>query len=177
MGPRKGHRRTIYPLWLLASLPILFDSTLADCECGYSITADDEKSVFTDLLESDFVHLDIMDPSNEYGKYGWAAQVFNMTTEAARGPYGEIYTLNNVVSNNIADVRVFDQAGEKGGDAGVRLVVGSEIVDDMVTNSEISTTDLNFFYGTFRAGIRLTDVTGTCSAFFWVSVLDKVDDV
>ncbi|RYP77008.1 hypothetical protein DL770_007123 [Monosporascus sp. CRB-9-2] len=154
-------------LWLLASLPAFFDLALGACECGYAISNKNEKVVFTDLLESDFVHLDIKDRSGEYGKYGWAAQVFNKSMHDARGPYGEAFTLQNVVSNNIADTRVFNEPGEKGGEAGAHLVVGSEIVDGMVTTSEIATTDLHFFYGTFRAAIKVTEVAGTCSAFFW----------
>ncbi|RYP56679.1 hypothetical protein DL771_011713 [Monosporascus sp. 5C6A] len=90
-----------------------------------------------------------------------------MSMHDARGPYGEAFTLQNVVSDNIADVEVFNELGEKGGDAGAHLVVGSEIVDGMVRTSEIATTDLHFFYGTFRAGIKVTEVAGTCSAFFW----------
>ncbi|RYP10753.1 hypothetical protein DL765_008021 [Monosporascus sp. GIB2] len=154
-------------LWFLASLPAFFDLALGACECGYAISNKNEKVVFTDLLESDFVHLDITDRSGEYGKYGWAAQVFNKSMHDARGPYGEAFTLQNVVSNKIADTKVFDEPGEKGGDAGAHLVVGSEIVDGMVKNSEIATTQLHFFYGSFRAGIKVTDVAGTCSAFFW----------
>ncbi|RYP30782.1 hypothetical protein DL767_006063 [Monosporascus sp. MG133] len=90
-----------------------------------------------------------------------------MSMHDARGPYGETFTLQNVVSNNIADINVFNEPGEKGGDAGAHLVVGSEIVNGMVTTSEIATTDLHFFYGTFRAAIKVTEVAGTCSAFFW----------
>lgn len=162
-------------LWLLAAALLIFsDTALADCECGYAITSDSsENLVFTDLLESDFVHLDVTDRSQGYGRYGWAAQAFNMSMQAARGPYGEFFTLDNVVANNIADIRVFDTAGEKGGDAGVRLVVKSESVDSMLSTSEIATTDLNYFHGTFRAGIKLTGVAGTCSAFFWVRILPR----
>lgn len=173
MGPRKGRHYAMGSLWLLASLLIFFDPTLADCECGYAITNDNQKVVFTDLLESDFVHLDITDRSQGYGRYGWAAQAFNMSKETARGTYGEFFTVDNVISNNIADINVFDQSGEKGGDAGVQLIVGSESVDNMLTTSEIATTDLHYFHGTFRAGMKLTDIAGTCSAFFWVSNLSR----
>ncbi|KAI1094700.1 glycoside hydrolase family 16 protein [Rostrohypoxylon terebratum] len=154
---------------LLASICILSTLVLADCECGYSITtdSDNKRYVFTDILESDFVHLDITDDSEKYGQYGWARQDFNMTSEVARGPYGESYTPQNVVSNTIADGEVFEGSGSKGGDAGLNLVVRSEIQDDMVTGADVSTTDTHYFHGTFRAGIKATDVPGTCSAFFW----------
>ncbi|KAI0603495.1 glycoside hydrolase family 16 protein [Biscogniauxia sp. FL1348] len=155
--------------WAVCSLPVLFSRVLADCECGYSITtgSDNTQHLFTDLLESDFIHLDVTDSTNEYGQYGWAPQVYNVSAAAARGTYGQAFVGANVVSNNIADDNVFTGEGSNGGDAGLRLTVQSEVVDNMVTSSEISTTGLNYFYGTFRAGIKVTDVEGTCSAFFW----------
>lgn len=166
--PRRPLHRVMKPLWVLAATSICFDSALADCECGYAIKTDDGRAVFSDLLESDFVHLNITDRSKEYGVYGWAAQAFDMTKEEARGPYGELFTVDNVVSSNIPDIKVFDQAGNHGGDAGLHLIVGSKIVNGMVASAEVSTTDLHFSYGTFRTGIKLTDIPGTCSAFFWV---------
>ncbi|KAI1384677.1 glycoside hydrolase family 16 protein [Hypoxylon trugodes] len=154
---------------VLASLFVLTNFVLADCECGYSITtaAGNQRYIFTDLLESDFVHLDITDGTQSYGEYGWAAQNFNMTSEVARGPYGESFSPQNAMSNNIDNDRVFTGSGTKGGDAGLNLVVKSEIEDDLVTGADVSTTDTHFYHGTFRAGIKVTDVPGTCSAFFW----------
>ncbi|KAI5928533.1 glycoside hydrolase family 16 protein [Camillea tinctor] len=162
-------RGTMASRWVVYSLPVLFSHVLADCECGYSITigSDNTQHLFTDLLESDFVHLDVTDNTAEYGKYGWAPQAFNMTASAARGEYGEAFVVPNVLSNNIADNKIFAGQGSKGGDAGLRLTVQSDVLDDMITSSEISTTDLHYFYGTFRAGMKVTDVAGTCSAFFW----------
>ncbi|KAI0881921.1 glycoside hydrolase family 16 protein [Annulohypoxylon maeteangense] len=156
-------------LRLLASLTILSNLVLADCECGYSIitASDNKRHLFTDILESDFVHLDITDGSQKYGEYGWARQDFNMSSDVARGPYGESYTPQNVISNNIANEQVFDGSGTKGGDAGLNLVVKSDIEDGMVTGADVSTTDTHYFHGTFRAGIKVTDIPGTCSAFFW----------
>ncbi|CAJ2506271.1 Uu.00g004010.m01.CDS01 [Anthostomella pinea] len=155
---------------ILSLLALLVGHALADCECGYFITTgpDNTRHVFTDLLESDFVHVDITDDATAtYGEYGWAAQDFNMSTEAAHGPYGEAFAAGNVVSNDIADKGVFKGAGAKGPDAGLRLLVQSETRDGMVVNAGVATTDLHYFYGTFRAGIKVTGVEGTCSAFFW----------
>ncbi|KAI1805773.1 glycoside hydrolase family 16 protein [Daldinia bambusicola] len=158
--------RILFPL-----LFAFFNLALADCECGYSITtpSDDRQYVFTDLLESDFVHLDIMGGARAraYGEYGWTPQEFNMSSEVARGPYGQAFGLQNVISNNIADEQVFNGTGPRGGDAGLKLVVGSEIENGMVPCADVSTTDEHYFHGTFRAGIKVTDVPGTCSAFFW----------
>ncbi|KAI1082219.1 glycoside hydrolase family 16 protein [Whalleya microplaca] len=155
--------------WSLVSVSTLLGRVVANCECGYSITTEPnaEQHVFTDLLESDFVHLDITDGTKGYGAYGWASQDFNMSKEAARGNYGESFTTQDVVSNKIADSAVFEGPGSKGGDAGLHLVVKSQVQDGMVTGAQIATTDLNYYYGTYRAGIKITDVPGTCSAFFW----------
>ena len=166
--PRRLLRRATKTLWVLAAVTICFDSTAADCECGYAIKSGDVREVFRDLLENDFVHLDIMDRTQEYGRYGWAAQAFDMTKEEARGPYGELFTVDNVVSSTIANKKIFDDEGDHGGDAGLHLTVGSKTMNDMVPSAQIATTDLHFSYGTFRAGMKVTDVPGTCSAFFWV---------
>ncbi|KAI1505516.1 glycoside hydrolase family 16 protein [Biscogniauxia marginata] len=155
--------------WVVGSLPILLSPVWADCECGYSITtgSDNTQHVFTDLLESDFVHLDVTGDTTEYGKYGWAPQVFNVSMRAARGTYGQAFVAGDETSSNTADNNVFTGPGSKGGDAGLQLTVKSEILDNMVQSSELATTDLSYFYGTFRAGIKVTDISGTCSAFFW----------
>ncbi|KAI1144578.1 glycoside hydrolase family 16 protein [Hypoxylon sp. FL0543] len=160
---------TMASLHVLASLFALPDLVRADCECGYSIvtSSDNKRYLFTDLLESDFIHLDITDDVQSYGEYGWAPQEFNMSSEVARGPYGESYTPQNVISNNIADPQVFAGPGSKGGDAGLNLVVKSEIREGMVTSADVSTTNSNYYHGTFRAGIKVTDIPGTCAAFFW----------
>ncbi|KAI1648527.1 glycoside hydrolase family 16 protein [Daldinia loculata] len=156
-------------LRVLALLLVFFNLVLADCECGYSIITptDDKLYVFTDLLESDFVHLDITDRAQGYGEYGWTPQEFDMSSEVARGPYGQAFTPQNVISNIIADEQIFSGSGVKGGDAGLKLVVGSEIKNGMVPCADVSTTDVQYYHGTFRAGIKVTDVPGTCSAFFW----------
>jgi hypothetical protein len=159
---------------LFTSLPLFFSFASAACECGYSTRVassndGEQMHVFTDFLESDFLHLDITGDNLDYGQYGWAAQVFNMTADAARGPYGEAFVADNVIGNTIENDDEFEGDGQNGGPAGLQLVVSSTIRDDMVSNAEIATVDLHYYYGTFRAGMKVTDMAGTCSAFFWVS--------
>lgn len=57
------------------------------CECGYALEVPDvlgmERYVFTDLIESDFLHLgDVHDNTD------WIIQSYNVSAEKDRGPFG-----------------------------------------------------------------------------------------
>jgi hypothetical protein len=157
--------------WIFAVLLLLFGSVTSDCECGYSMTtgSDGTQHVFTDLHETDFVHLDVTGDGEGSANHGWAPQGYNISSQASRGPFGESFTVRNVMSNINKDPKLFSGRGTLGLDAGLLLVVRDVLQEDRVPVAEISTTGLHYFYGTFRAGIKITDVPGTCSAFFWVS--------
>jgi hypothetical protein len=60
-------------------------------------------------------------------------------------------------------------ADEERGNRGLELVVRSELVDGMVPVAELATRRLDLMWGTFRAGMKVSRVGGTCAAFFWVS--------
>ncbi|KAI3336807.1 glycoside hydrolase family 16 protein [Xylariaceae sp. AK1471] len=155
--------------WILGVLLLLFGSVTSNCECGYSITtkSDGTQHVFTDILETDFIHVDITKDKRGEASHGWAPQGYNISSQTSRGPFGESFEVGNVMSDIIKDTRTFDGPGSLGLDAGLLLVVRNVMQDSMVPVAEVSTTDLHYFYGTFRAGIKTTDVPGTCSAFFW----------
>ncbi|KAI1811127.1 glycoside hydrolase, family 16 [Poronia punctata] len=155
--------------WIFGVLLVLFDTAIGDCECGYSMTvnSDGTRHVFTDLLETDFVHADVTGDGRGGARHGWAPQGYNITREAARGAFGESFMIKNVMSDTIKDGSKSEGTGPAGPDAGLHLVVREAKADDRVPVAEISTTGLDYLYGTFRAGIRITDVAGTCSAFFW----------
>ncbi|KAI8634651.1 glycoside hydrolase, family 16 [Xylariaceae sp. FL1651] len=155
--------------WIFQLFLLLFGCVAGDCECGYSITtsSDGTQHVFTDLLETDFIHLDVTGDGKGEASHGWAPQGYNISGQAARGPFGESYIVENVMSNTIKDPKIFEGRGSLGSDAGLLLVVRNVMQEDRVPVAEISTTGLHYFYGTFRAGIKTTDVPGTCSAFFW----------
>ncbi|KAI0402908.1 glycoside hydrolase, family 16 [Xylaria palmicola] len=155
--------------WVLVVLPLLFSTALADCECGYSTTtgSDGTQHVFTDLHETDFIHADITGDGKGGASHGWAPQGYSISSTASRGPYGETFAVRNVMSNTIKDPKRFDGRGSLGLDAGLLLAVRNVMQDNRVPVAEVSTTGLHYFYGTFRAGIKVTDVPGTCSAFFW----------
>ncbi|KAK6079999.1 Beta-glucanase 2 [Seiridium cupressi] len=141
----------------------------AACECGYSITTGDELSteVFTDILESDFVHLDYTRSDNK--KKIWATQVYKSNATAARSVYGEWFTTSNVEGNTITDMNTWTEDGPDRRDAGLALRVGSVVADGMVQNGQVATTDEEYFHGSYRASTKVSAVEGTCTAFFWPS--------
>lgn len=137
---------------------------LADCECGYSVnkTTDESYAVFTDLLESDFTTL-----TNITIDTDWVIQSWEVNKQASRGPYGRRTEPRNVISNPAKDGNVSAE-GIYGGQAGLELYVrklGSD--KDHISVAEVDSKRTDMRYGSFRAGIKATDIDGTCGAFFW----------
>jgi hypothetical protein len=150
----------------LLLLSLLGISVHADCECGYAVTDDrgDSRHVFTDLIESDFAALPDISINTD-----WARQAFNMTATTARGKSGEMFTVEDVsTSTHSGTANTGAGAANNVEDAGLQLVVRATQVDDMIPGAEIDTTRLDVWWGTFRASMKLTAVSGTCAAFFWV---------
>ena len=135
-------------------------STRASCECGYTLNT----SLYTDLLESDFLHLPNITKDTD-----WQPQNYTVTAANARGPYGKNASLTNVLANPLKSQ--YDWAGEgaNGGDAGLQLFVrGSIPQDGLVPMAEIASLRSDLWFGTFRVGMKTTKTSGTCGAFFWV---------
>lgn len=132
----------------------------ADCECGYSV----DGIVYTDLLESDFRH-----DKNISINSDWAPQLYTVDTAMARGPYGKNTSLTNVVSNPLKKKDGSSGETVRGGDAGVQLIVRGGIPENgLIPVAEMSSERTDLYYGSFRAGMKLTGTKGTCGAFFWV---------
>lgn len=135
----------------------------AYCECGYSVNKTSATSfqVFTDILETDFLH-----SSNLTGA-GWLPQQYNVTQKAARGPYGKQFMVSNVLANPLKDK--YSWAGDSldGGDAGLQLWVRGNPVEGLVGSAEIAAQRQDLLYGSFRIGMKMSGVQGTCGAFFW----------
>ncbi|KAK7966975.1 glycoside hydrolase family 16 protein [Apiospora aurea] len=152
-------------LFLLHPLP-----TAADCECGYSTTTTTSggaasDTVFSELLESDFTRIDYF--GDDYkGPQRWARQAFDKSAGTARGPFGEAYVTENARSD-IIPTTARNSKISNNDNCGLQLVVGSKVVDGMVQNAEIATMGQDYFHGTYRVGLKVTDVPGTCTAFFW----------
>lgn len=141
----------------------------AACECGYTARVptgpnQGQTALFTDLLETDFLHEEDLSVNTD-----WAPQEWTIDKKNARGEYGETFSLSNVATNPIPNEEKYSGSGTDSGDLGLTLTVRAEIEDDKVPVAEISSTRQDMIYGTYRAGIMLTDVNGTCGAFFWVS--------
>jgi hypothetical protein len=88
-------------------------------------------------------------------------QNWTVDKEASKGPYGRQTNLNNVKSN--PDPKGHPLIGT-GLDLWVRKVNPG---DEYVSVAEVDSKRTDMLYGTFRASLKVTDVNGTCSAFFW----------
>ncbi|MCJ1308983.1 hypothetical protein MMC25_002638 [Agyrium rufum] len=143
------------------SLVLLISTTpaLSACECGYSVSG----NLYTELLETDFLHLPKITLDTD-----WRPQDYTVSTTAARASLGKNASLANVVANPLANNDTWIGAGSDGGDGGLQLWVRAlEPRSNLVSTAEVSTMREDMLYGSFRAAIKVTDVPGTCTAFFW----------
>lgn len=138
----------------------------AACECGYSVntTSDPAYAVFTDLLESDFLHT----KTDNITMAGWKAQEYNMSAKASRGPFGKKFVVGNVETNPLTDPDSWSGESDHGGDAGLQLWVRGDHSQSFVSGSEMASVRDDTLYGSFRVGMKLSGSNGTCGAFFWV---------
>lgn len=150
------------PLRIVAGLlPVLVAVLVrADCECGYTVDSD----LYTDLLETDFLELKDISTNTD-----WAPQQYTVDPGRARGPYGKDASPANVIANPRKSADGSTDEGQRGGDAGLQLIVrGGVPGSGLIPIAEMSTERTDLRYGSFRAGMKLTPVNGTCGAFFWV---------
>jgi hypothetical protein len=138
---------------------------LGDCECGYVADVDSSKYLFTEVIETDFLHLSDVSVDTD-----WIRQGYDVSSEVSRGTYGTSFQVSNIVSNPLADKDAGSGAGVSGGDAGMQLYVRGGIpANGLVPTAEIVSSRTDVFFGSFRTSLKLSDVSGTCGAFFWVS--------
>ncbi|XP_014553161.1 glycoside hydrolase family 16 protein [Bipolaris victoriae FI3] len=137
----------------------------AACECGYSVnsTSDSSYAVFTELLENDFLHT----KTDDFSTVGWRPQQYNMTAQMARGPFGKAMEVGNVLSNPLKDDKAWAGDAEHGGDAGLELWVRGNHADGFVSGAEIVSIRNDSLLGSFRVGMKLSNSSGTCGAFFF----------
>ncbi|KAF1847124.1 glycoside hydrolase family 16 protein [Cucurbitaria berberidis CBS 394.84] len=137
----------------------------AACECGYSLnkTSDASYAVFTELLENDFLHTS----TKNLSEVGWAPQVYNVSSKNARGPFGKNMELGNVVTNPLKNRAAWSGQSEHGGDAGLELWVRGDHQDGFVSGAEIVTHRNDMLLGSYRVGMKMSNSSGTCGAFFF----------
>lgn len=139
----------------------------ADCECGYSIKNqknDLETYTFTDMIETDFTRMNNMVHNTD-----WVPTSYEVSAEKGRGEYGKIFDKENVVHRREGSEE--DPQPPEDAVRGLELVVDQELVDGHVPGAEIDSARLDIHWGSFRVGMRTTDINGTCAAFFWVCCL------
>jgi hypothetical protein len=150
--------------WLFLAVARL---TSAACECGYSLnkTSDGQYAVFTELVENDFLHTSAS--ALDMKKFGWQPQVYDVAQKSARGPYGKNFALENIITNPLK-TSGWEGDSEHGGDAGLELWVRGNPVNGLVSGSELVTARDDALLGSFRVGMKLSNSSGTCGAFFFV---------
>lgn len=153
----------LFTLYSMAHVPLL---VAASCECGYlarGIGQQDGPLLFTDILESDFTTLDQTEPLKS-----WVPQQFNVSAKAGRGKFGKTFSPDNVGL----------RPSPGGGDTDpslypsqvLELRVGSRLEEEAIPAAELDSARTDMHWGSYRAGMKLADVEGTCAAFFWVRV-------
>ncbi|KAL8831400.1 MAG: hypothetical protein Q9170_005314 [Blastenia crenularia] len=122
--------------------------------------ASNENEIFTDVLESDFLHL-----KDAAAQTDWIRQVWNIPA-VGTAPWGRNMTLENVIANPLAGDT--GTQGINGGDPGLSLRVSAgEPRGGDVKSGEIASARRDMFYGSFRVGMKYTGQDGTCGAFFF----------
>jgi len=162
---------------LLLPAPFLAQRTLAACGCGYAIntrpsSTTSEQTIFTQSLQTDFTRTEDVTWDSSPGP-NWRVQAYNVTPAASRGPYGKAADVRNVVWSQLPPGSSGGQ-GVHGGDPGLQLWVRSQRMSDdddssgqMVPMAEVVSTRNDILYGSFRASMMSTAVSGTCAGFFF----------
>jgi hypothetical protein len=143
----------------------------AKCACGYTVnsTGDANHALFTDLLETDFLHLQDITYNETYST-GWIPQNYNTTALEDQGSYGMAKEDRNVVPNFIKKQYNWAGSGVKGAEPGLQLWVRNQPIGSgenrFIESAELVSERDDILYGSFRIAMKTTAVNGTCSAFF-----------
>lgn len=105
---------------------------------------------------------------------GWVAQSYNVSPADAQGTYGKAAMLGNVIANPLPNRQTWGGDGIHGGDPGLQIWSRSQSIkdadgDELLPSGEIVSSRKDMKYGSFRVAMKMSDVPGTCAAFFWVS--------
>lgn len=137
----------------------------ATCECGYSVnsTVSPQYAVFTDLFETDFLHLTDFTREN-----GWYRN--NYTTQPGKNVMAKWASPSNILANPLEDEYSWAGPAVNGTDAGAQFWVRPDYGPnkDYVGTAELASYRSDIIYGSFRVAVKASAVNGTCTAFFWV---------
>lgn len=156
----------------LLSLLSIVSVAAAKCSCGYTVNSTDSShyALFTELLETDFLHIKDVTFNNSYD-IDWVPQNYNTSAAISDGPYGMAKEASNLVPNYIDDQWNYVGPGIKDVDPGLQLWVRSTLVgykgQKLVPSAEIVSQRDDILYGSFRIAMKTTEINGTCSAFFF----------
>ena len=98
--------------------------------------------------------------------------MYDVNSKAARGPFGKKFALDNIVTNPLTTSGWSGKA-EHGGDAGLELWVRGKQADGLVSGAEVVTVRDDALLGSFRVGMKLSNSSGTCGAFFFVRLAQR----
>ncbi|KAK4448509.1 putative glycoside hydrolase family 16 protein [Podospora aff. communis PSN243] len=154
---RPGVTTKSWLLLLLCSALTTVPLASAECECGYTLNYDAGKPVFfTDLLESNFEKMTAIGLRKNTD---WRPQEYNASARNSRGPLGQMTDPRNVELVPSSDFEPRKPA--------LKLGVDHLVVNGMVSGAEIVSARGDIMQGTFSASLKVSDVPGTCQAFFW----------
>ncbi|KAI4219460.1 MAG: hypothetical protein L6R36_008313 [Xanthoria steineri] len=145
MSPKCSSR----PLLLTLSTCLLFASAvLGKCECGYSVKG---QSTYTDAFEADFFHQDEIANDLDWDVSRYPQNYHDSTSMQ--------YSLDNVISRPLTRSSV---------EPGLQLIVRGHTGSGAVGTAELVTRRKDMHYGSYRAAIKSTAVSGTCGSVFWM---------
>ena len=161
------------PTSLTALLALASNALAWRCDCGYSVNKTDSEhfAIFTQIAETDFLHVEIEDPKFSVQFPGWIP--LNGTPDDQKNKtFGYTTQSANVVTNALPKGK-WGGPTAKYGDAGVQLWVRHWTEKGLVPAAAMANFPAMAFgkmlYGSYRAGIKFSDVNGTRGAFEWTT--------
>ncbi len=132
----------------VAEIVLTINSVLGKCECGYSVKG---QSTYTDAFEADFFHQDDIANDRDWDVSRYPQNYDDSTSMQ--------YSLDNVISRPLSRSLV---------EPGLQLFVRGHTGSGAVGTAELVTRRKDMHYGSYRAAIKSTAVSGTCGSMFWV---------
>lgn len=81
------------------------------------------------------------------------------------------FTVDNIISNPLPNASAWSGPGTVGPEPGVQLIVDGGIpANGNIAGAQMNSVRQDLLFGTYRALMKLPSVSGTCGAFFWVSL-------